>query len=235
MPGSQEWRNCAASQISQQLPDDTADTLAVLDRRAVDRHIWPKAEYERAVELINRGYDKLIVAQIIDRTVKELNNKLHYEQMEESKRQQRHERINELRKRAPSSTPDGPRKNYRIPARAADHTPAIVFEERKAGGRVSRSDIGVFRRSAAGLQPARSQRQGLNRPRPQDPASPNQPVPSSPSYRLLSTRLTPFSSPSDRAMPLRSPRLSRPCSWRTRKRICLRSKKCSETPAAASI
>ena len=68
MPGSQEWRHCAASQISQQLPDDTADTLAVLDRRAVDRHIWPKAEYERAVELINRGYDKLMVAQIIGRT-----------------------------------------------------------------------------------------------------------------------------------------------------------------------
>ena len=105
MPGSHDWRNRAASQISQQLQDNTADALAVLDARAVDRDIWPKAEYERAVELINRGYDKLIVAQIIDRTVKELNNKLHYEQMEESKRQQRHERINELRKRTLNSTP----------------------------------------------------------------------------------------------------------------------------------
>ena len=84
------------------------------------------------LELINRGYDKLIVAQIIGRTLKELNNKLHYEQMEESKRQQRRERINELRKRALSSTPDGPRKNYRTPARAVEYAPAIVFEERKA-------------------------------------------------------------------------------------------------------
>ena len=141
MPGSQEWRHRAASQISQQRPDDTADLLAVLDPRAVDRHNWPKAEYERAVELINRGYDKLIVAQIIDRTVKELNNKLHYEQMEESERQQRHARINELRKRAPSSTPDGPRKNYRTPARAVDPTPAIVFEERKARQAVEYRDL----------------------------------------------------------------------------------------------
>ena len=112
----------------------------MLDPRAVDRHIWPKAEYERAVELINRGYDKLIVAQIIDRTVKELNNKLHYEQMEESKRQQRHER-NELRKRAPSSTPDGPRKNNPVPARAVDHTPVIVLEERKARQAVEYRDL----------------------------------------------------------------------------------------------
>ena len=132
MPGSHDWRNRAASQIAQQLPDNTADPLAVLDPRAVDRQIWPKAEYERALDLINRGYDKLIVAQIIGRTLKELNNKLHYEQMEESKRQQRRERINELRKRALSSTPDGPRKNYRIPARAAEYAPAIVFEERQA-------------------------------------------------------------------------------------------------------
>ena len=78
MPGSQEWRHRAASQISQR-PDDTADQLAVLDARAVDRHIWPEAEYERALELINRGYDKLIVALIIGRTIKELNNKLQYE------------------------------------------------------------------------------------------------------------------------------------------------------------
>ena len=141
MPGSQEWRHRAASQISQQRPDDTADQLAVLDARAVDRHIWPEAEYERALELINRGYDKLIVAQIIDRTVKELNNKLQYEQMEESKRQQRRERINELRKRAPSSPPDGPRKNYHIPTRGADHTPAIVFEERKARQAVEYRDL----------------------------------------------------------------------------------------------
>jgi len=140
MPGSQ-WRDRAASQISRQQPDDTADALAVLNLPAVDRHIWPKAEYERAVELINRGYDKLIVAQIIDRTVKELNNKLHYEQMEESERQQRHARINELRKRAPSSTPDGPRKNYRTPARAVDPTPAIVFEERKARQAVEYRDL----------------------------------------------------------------------------------------------
>ena len=132
MPGSQEWRHRAASQISQQLPDDTADLLAVLDPRAVDRHIWPKAEYERAVELINRGYDKLIVAQIIGRTLKELNNKLHFEQMVESERQQRRERINEHRTRALSRTPDAPRKNYRIPARAAEYAPAIVFEARTA-------------------------------------------------------------------------------------------------------
>jgi hypothetical protein len=113
----------------------------VLDPRAVDRHIWPKAEYKRAVELINRGYDKLIVAQIIDRTLKELNNKLHYEQMEENKRQQRDERLSELRKRAPSSTPDGPRKNYRTPARAVDYTPAIVFAERKARQAVEYRDL----------------------------------------------------------------------------------------------
>ena len=131
MPGSQEWRHRAASQISQQLQDNTADALAVLDARAVDGHIWPKAEYERAVELINRGYDKLIVAQIIDRTVKELNNKLHYEQMEESKRQQRHERINELRKRA-INTPDGPRKNFRVQAQGIELAPARVLEERKS-------------------------------------------------------------------------------------------------------
>ena len=69
--------------------------------------MWPKAEYERALDLINRGYEKLIVAQIIGRTLKELNNKLHYEQMEESKRQQRREQIDELKKRALSSTPTG--------------------------------------------------------------------------------------------------------------------------------
>ena len=132
MPGSHDWRNRAASQIAQQLPDNTADALTVLNPRAVDRHIWPKAEYERALDLINRGYDKLIVAQIIGRTLKELNNKLHYEQMVESERQQRRERINELRTRALSSTPGGPRKNYRIPARAAEYAPAIVFEERTA-------------------------------------------------------------------------------------------------------
>ena len=37
------------------------------------RHIWPKAEYARALDLINRGYEKLIVAQIISRPLKELN------------------------------------------------------------------------------------------------------------------------------------------------------------------
>ena len=62
MPGSHDWRNRAASQIAQQLPDNTADVLTVLHPRAVDRHIWPKAEYDRALDLINRGYDKLIVA-----------------------------------------------------------------------------------------------------------------------------------------------------------------------------
>ena len=72
------------------------------------------------------------MAQIIGRPLKELNNKLHYEQMVESERQQRRERINELRTRALNSTPDGPRKNYRIPARAAEYAPAIVFEERTA-------------------------------------------------------------------------------------------------------
>ena len=132
MPGSHDWRNRAASQIAQQLPDNTADALTVLNPCAVDRHIWPKAEHERALDLINRGYDKLIVAQIIGRTLKELNNKLHYEQMVESERQQRRERINELRTRALGSTPDGPRKNYRTPARAAEYAPAIVFEERTA-------------------------------------------------------------------------------------------------------
>ena len=91
-----------------------------------------QGEYERALDLINRGYEKLIVAQIIGRTLAQLNNKLHYEQMEDGKRQQCRERINELRKRALSSTPDAPRKSYRIPARAVEYAPAIVFEERTA-------------------------------------------------------------------------------------------------------
>ena len=69
MPGSHHWRNRAASQIAQPLPDNNADVLTVLNPRAVDRHIWSKGEYERALELINQGYDKLIVAQIIDRTL----------------------------------------------------------------------------------------------------------------------------------------------------------------------
>jgi hypothetical protein len=125
MPGSRDWRTRAASQ-----PDNTAGALAVRD--AAVRDIWPKAEYERALDLINRGYDKLIVAQIIGRPRKELNNKLHYEQMVESERQQRRERVNELRTRALSRTPDAPRKNYRMPARAAEYAPAIVFEERTA-------------------------------------------------------------------------------------------------------
>ena len=96
MPGSHDWRNRAASQITQQLPDNTADAFTVLNARAVDRHMWSKGEYERALDLINRGYDKRIVAQIIGRTIGQLNNKLHYEQMEDGKRQQRRERINEL-------------------------------------------------------------------------------------------------------------------------------------------
>jgi hypothetical protein len=132
MPGSHDWRNRAASQIARQLPDNTADALAVLDPRAVDRHIWPKTEYERAVELIERGYDKLIVAQIIGRSLKELSSKLHYEQMEENKRQQPSERINELRKRTLSTSRDGPHKNCRTSVRAIQYAPAIVFEERKA-------------------------------------------------------------------------------------------------------
>ena len=33
----------------QQLPDNTADALAVPGPRAIDRHIWPIAEYERAL------------------------------------------------------------------------------------------------------------------------------------------------------------------------------------------
>ena len=98
MPGSHDWRNRAASQIAQQLPENAAYTLAVLDRP--DQHMWPKAEYARALDLLSRGYEKLIVAQIIGRTLKELNNKLHYEQMEESKRQQRREQIDELRCRS---------------------------------------------------------------------------------------------------------------------------------------
>ena len=162
MPGSHDWHKRAASQIAQQLPDNTADALAVPGPRAIDRHIWPIAEYERALDLINRGYDKLIVAQIIRRTLKELNNKLHYEQMVESERQQRRKRINELRTRALSSTPDRPRKNYRIPARAAEYAGNRVRgEDSPAGGRVSRPDVGVLRGSAAGLQPARSQRHRL--------------------------------------------------------------------------
>ena len=72
------------------------------------------------------------MAQIIGRTIKELNNKLHYEQMEDRKRQQRREQIDEIRRRALSTTPDGPRKKYRIPARAVERAPAVVFEERKA-------------------------------------------------------------------------------------------------------
>jgi hypothetical protein len=31
--------------------------------------MWSKGEYERALDLINRGYDKRIVAQIIGRTI----------------------------------------------------------------------------------------------------------------------------------------------------------------------
>ena len=131
MPGSCDWRNRVASQIAPQLPDNGADTLAVRDWPPVDQHMWPKAEYARALDLINQGYEMLIVAQIIGRTLNELNNKLHYEQMEESKRQQRREQIDELRKSL-STTPDGPRKKYRIPARAVERAPAIVFEERKA-------------------------------------------------------------------------------------------------------
>ena len=89
MPGSHDWRNRAASQIAQPLPDNTADAFTVINLRAVDRHMWSKGEYERALDLINRGYDKLIVAQIIDRTLAQLKSKLSYEQMEDGKRQQR--------------------------------------------------------------------------------------------------------------------------------------------------
>jgi hypothetical protein len=69
MPGSHDWRKRAASQIAQQLPDNTADAFTVLNARAVDRHMWSKGEYERALDLINRGYDKRIVAQIIGCTI----------------------------------------------------------------------------------------------------------------------------------------------------------------------
>ena len=159
MPGSHDWRSRAASQITQQLPDNTADPLALRD--AAVRHIWPKAEYERALDLINRGYEKLIVAQIIGRTIKELNNKLHYEQMEESKRQQRREQIDELRKRA-LNTLTG---HARIPRPGTGGRTRASTRARgtqgPAGGRVSRPDVGVLRGSAAGLQPAKSQRQGL--------------------------------------------------------------------------
>ena len=48
-----------------------------------------QGEYERALDLINQGYDKLIVAQIIDRTIGQLKSKLRYEQIEDGKRQQR--------------------------------------------------------------------------------------------------------------------------------------------------
>ena len=60
--------------------------------------MWPKPNTRVPLDPINRGYEKLIVAQIIGRTLNELNNKLHYEQMEESKRQQRREQIDELQK-----------------------------------------------------------------------------------------------------------------------------------------
>ena len=71
MPGSHDWRNRAASQISQQLPDDGADLLAVLDPRAVDRHIWPKAEYERATQLTAIG-DTVNTASRLESACKEL-------------------------------------------------------------------------------------------------------------------------------------------------------------------
>ena len=131
MPGSHDWRNRAASQIAQPLPDNTADVLTVLNPRAVDRRMWSNGEYERALDLINQGYDKLIVAQIIDRTLAQLKSKLCYEQMEDGKRQQRREQINELRKRA-LNTPDGPRKNFRVQAQGIELAPASVLEERKA-------------------------------------------------------------------------------------------------------
>ena len=151
MPGSHDWRNRAASQIAQPLPDNTADALTVLNPRAVDRHMWSKAEYERALDLINRGYEKLIVAQIIGRTIKELNNKLHYEQMEDRKRQQRREQINELRKRA-LNTPDGPRKNFRVQAQGGRTRAGTSARgtQGPAGCRVSQPDVGVLRGSAAG-------------------------------------------------------------------------------------
>ena len=133
MPGSHDWRNRAASQIAQPLPDKTADAFTLLNPRAVSRRMWSNGEYERALDLINRGYDKRVVAQIIGRTVGQLNDKLHYERMqiEDGKRQQRRERINELRKRA-INTPDGPRKNFRVQAQGIELAPARVLEERKS-------------------------------------------------------------------------------------------------------
>jgi hypothetical protein len=76
MPGSHDWRNRAASQIAQPLPDKTADAFTLLNPRAVSRRMWSNGEYERALDLINQGYDKLIVAQIIDRTLAQLKSKL---------------------------------------------------------------------------------------------------------------------------------------------------------------
>ena len=131
MPGSHDWRNRAASQIAQPLPDKTADAFTLLNPRAVSRRMWSNGEYGRALDLINQGYDKLIVAQIIDRTLAQLKSKLCYEQMEDGKRQQRRERINELRKRA-INTPDGPRKNFRVQAQGIELAPARVLEERKS-------------------------------------------------------------------------------------------------------
>jgi hypothetical protein len=162
MPGSHDWRNRAASQIAQPLPDNNADVLTVLNPRAVDRHIWSKGEYERALELINQGYDKLIVAQIIDRTLAQLKSKLCYEQMEDGKRQQRRERINELRKRA-INTPDGPRKNFRVQAQGIELAPARVLEERKSRQAAEYRDLTseFFGDPRPGYNPARSQRQGM--------------------------------------------------------------------------
>ena len=102
------------------------------------RHIWPEGEYERALDLINRGYDKQIVAQIIGRTINQLNDKLRYELMEDNKRQQRRERADELRKRG-SATPDGPRKNYRTQVRGIEHAPASVVSPLRQAVRRSKA------------------------------------------------------------------------------------------------
>ena len=95
---------------------------------------YGEGEYERALDLINRGYDKQIVAQIIGRTINQLNDKLRYELMEDNKRQQRRERADELRKRG-SATPDGPRKNYRTQVRGSSTRRQACSRSAKRGMR----------------------------------------------------------------------------------------------------
>ena len=55
MPGSHDWRNRAASQIAQPLPDKTADAFTLLNPRAVSRRMWSNGEYERALDFLDRA------------------------------------------------------------------------------------------------------------------------------------------------------------------------------------